>query len=164
MARELQEAPRSHRLIQLGAVVLATSAAALAFGRVFAGRATAGKLLLVGLVSIAVATLFERRSPLLLSSTVRTNNAVLDVDLTNPDIQHGETLVLAKDTIHITRMKFLWNAACYELLVARNFGEQTHTLRMDFDFDADFLHEIGRERFPFNILQDGCDSDFFIVS
>ena len=40
----------------------------------------------------------ERRSPLLLSSTVRTNNAVLDVDLTNPDIQHGETLVLAKDT------------------------------------------------------------------
>src|SRR4026208_2345908 len=28
----------------------------------------------------------ERRSPLLLSSTVRTNNAVLDVDLTNPDI------------------------------------------------------------------------------
>jgi len=80
----------------------------------------------------------ERRSPLLLSSTVRTNNAVLDVDLTNPDIQHGETLVLAKDTIHITRMKFLWNAACYELLVARNFGEQSHTLRIDFDFDADF--------------------------
>jgi glycogen debranching enzyme len=80
----------------------------------------------------------ERRSPLLLSSTVRTNNAVLDVDLTNPDIQHGETLVLAKDTIHLTRMKFLWNAACYELLIARNFGEQTHTLRIDFDFDADF--------------------------
>ena len=80
----------------------------------------------------------ERRSPLLLSSTVRTNNAVLDVDLTNPDIQVGETLVLAKDTIHVTRMKFLWNAACYEMLLARNFGEQTHTLRVDFDFDADF--------------------------
>src|SRR5678810_601120 len=28
----------------------------------------------------------EQRSPLLLSSTVRTNNAALDVDLTNPDI------------------------------------------------------------------------------
>ena len=35
-------------------------------------------------------------------------------------------------------MKFLWNAACYELLLARNFGEQAHTLRIDFDFDADF--------------------------
>src|SRR6187549_2497340 len=49
----------------------------------------------------------ERRSPLLLSSTVRTNNAVLDVDVTKPDIKHGDLLGLPKDTIHITRMKFL---------------------------------------------------------
>src|SRR5690606_25995391 len=73
-----------------------------------------------------------------LSSTVRTNNAVLDVDLTNPDVQHGETLVLAKDTIHLTRMKFLWNAACYELLLLRNFGEESRRLRLDVHFDADF--------------------------
>jgi len=65
MARELQEAPRSHRLIQLGAVVLVTSAAAIAFGRVFTGRATTGKLVLVGLISIGLAAAFERRSPLL---------------------------------------------------------------------------------------------------
>jgi glycogen debranching enzyme len=80
----------------------------------------------------------EQRSPLLLSSTVRTNNAVLDVDLTNPDVQHGETLLLAKDTIHLTRMKFLWNAACYELLLLRNFGEEPRQVRIDLDFDADF--------------------------
>jgi glycogen debranching enzyme len=80
----------------------------------------------------------EGRSPLLLSSTVRTNNAVLDVDLTNPDIQHGETLILQKDTIHLARMKFLWNAACYEILMFRNFGEQTQRLLVGFDFDADF--------------------------
>ncbi len=80
----------------------------------------------------------EQRSPLLLSSTVRTNNAVLDVDLTNPDIQQGETLVLAKDTVHLSRMKFLWNATCYELLVLRNFGAETCRLRLAFDFDADF--------------------------
>lgn len=80
----------------------------------------------------------EQRSPLLLSSTVRTNNAALDVDLTNPDIQRGDRLVLAKDTIHLTRMKFLWNASCYELLAMRNFGEEPLRLRIDFDFDADF--------------------------
>src|SRR5688500_1221460 len=80
----------------------------------------------------------EQRSPLLLCSTVRTNNAVLDVDLTNPDIQHGDTLVLAKDTIHLTRMKFLWNGACYELLSMRNFGGESRRLRVDFEFDADF--------------------------
>jgi transglutaminase-like putative cysteine protease len=65
MARELQEAPRSHRLIQVGAVVLASSAAAIAFGRVFAGRATTWKLVLVALLSIGLAAAFERRSPLL---------------------------------------------------------------------------------------------------
>jgi glycogen debranching enzyme len=80
----------------------------------------------------------EGRSPLLLSSTVRTNNAVLDVDLTNPDILHGDTLVLSKDTIHVARMKFLWNGGCYEILSFRNFGEQTQNLRIGFDFDADF--------------------------
>jgi glycogen debranching enzyme len=102
----------------------------------------------------------ERRSPLLLSSTVRTNNAVLDVDLTNPDIQHGDTLVLAKDTIHLARMKFLWNGACYELLLARNFGEQAHTLRVEFDFDADFAdlfevrgyHRRGRGKVTASVL------------
>src|SRR5687768_7099736 len=80
----------------------------------------------------------EQRSPLLLSSTVRTNNAVLDVDLTNPDVQHGDVLLLPKDTVHLTRMKFLWNATCYELLLLRNFGEETRRVRIDFDFDADF--------------------------
>jgi glycogen debranching enzyme len=80
----------------------------------------------------------ERYSPLLLSSTVRTNNAVLDVDLTNPDIRRGDTVVLAKDTVHFTRAKFLWNGACYETLTFRNFGEFALNLRVDFDFDADF--------------------------
>jgi glycogen debranching enzyme len=80
----------------------------------------------------------EKRSPLLLSSTVRTNNAVLDVDLTNPDIQRGDRVVLPKDTIHFTRAKFLWNGACYETLTFRNFGEEPLNIRVDFDFDADF--------------------------
>ncbi len=80
----------------------------------------------------------EKRSPLLLCSTVRTNNAVLDVDLTNPDIKRGEVLELAKDTVHLTRTKFVWNGGCYETLKLRNFGERTLLLSIDFDFDADF--------------------------
>src|SRR5690349_20047379 len=80
----------------------------------------------------------EQRSPLLLCSTVRTNNAVLDVDLTNPDLHHQDAIVLAKDTVHITRTKFLWNGGCYETVMLRNFGSEPLTLRIDFDFDADF--------------------------
>jgi glycogen debranching enzyme len=80
----------------------------------------------------------EQRSPLLLCSTVRTNNAVLDVDLTNPDIYQGESLWLAKDTVHFTRTKFLWNGACYETVTFRNFGAEARRFRVDFAFDADF--------------------------
>jgi len=80
----------------------------------------------------------ESVKPLLLSSTVQGNNAALDVDLTNPDIAAGGALVLPKDTIQITRVKFLWNASCYELLAVRNFGEQRRRVRIGFEFDADF--------------------------
>jgi len=80
----------------------------------------------------------ESRSPLLLCSTVRTNNAVLDVDLTNPDVKHGDVLGLPKDTVHFTRTKFLWNGGCYETVTFRNFGDTTLLLRVDLHFDADF--------------------------
>ena len=80
----------------------------------------------------------EQRSPLLLCSTVHANNAMLEVDLTNPDVKHGDALLLAKDTVHFTRTKFLWNGGCYETLRFRNFGAETLRLRVDLVFDADF--------------------------
>ncbi|HET7130932.1 MAG TPA: glycogen debranching N-terminal domain-containing protein, partial [Gammaproteobacteria bacterium] len=81
----------------------------------------------------------DERTPLLLSSNVQNNNAVLDVDLTNPDLARGDKIELPKDTVHIGRTKFLWNAACYEVLTARNFGECSHRIRIAFEFDADFV-------------------------
>ena len=49
----------------------------------------------------------EGHRPLMLSSTVQTDNVTLDVDLTNPDIFGGGELALAKDTFHVARAKFL---------------------------------------------------------
>jgi glycogen debranching enzyme len=80
----------------------------------------------------------EGHAPLLLSSTVQSNNAVLDVELTNPDLGEAGALRLAKDTIHVSRMKFLWNAACYEMLGVRNFGERRERVQLTLEFDADF--------------------------
>jgi glycogen debranching enzyme len=90
-------------------------------------------------------------TPLLLSSTVQSNNAVLDVDLTNPDITEGEHVVLAKDTIHVSRMKFLWNAACYDVIAVRNFGDRPERVTIALEFDADFadlfeVRGVARER------------------
>jgi glycogen debranching enzyme len=80
----------------------------------------------------------EGRRPLLLSSTVQNNNAVLNVDLTNPDVFEEERLLLPKDTLHIGRAKLLWDAGCYELLSLRNFGTEPRQFRLSLDFDADF--------------------------
>ena len=49
---------------------------------------------------------------LLLGSNVRDDNALLTVDLTNPDIYFEQKLVLPKDTLHIIRTIFLWNNTC----------------------------------------------------
>src|SRR6516162_10134844 len=43
------------------------------------------------------------RHPLLLSSTIREDNALLTVDLTNADISANDRLVLPRDTLHLMR-------------------------------------------------------------
>jgi len=65
MAHEQEEAPRSHRLLAVGAVAFLALATALAFGRVFRGQAPTLKLMAAALASLAVAALLERRSPVL---------------------------------------------------------------------------------------------------
>jgi glycogen debranching enzyme len=81
---------------------------------------------------------FNGLSPLLLSSTVQDNNALLSVDLTNPDIFDGERLLLAKDVIHLLRTKFIWQGRCFERLRIQNYGAETHSFTLTYNFAADF--------------------------
>jgi glycogen debranching enzyme len=77
--------------------------------------------------------------PLLLSSTLRDDNATLICDLTNPDIYDGAAhLSLRHDLIHVQRSRFLWNATCFERLVVRNFDERPRRLAIEIAFEADF--------------------------
>jgi glycogen debranching enzyme len=78
------------------------------------------------------------RLPLMLSSIVQPDNAILNVDLTNPDLFVGEKVVLAKDSFHISRTKFLWNAGCHELFIITNFATHAERLRVALDFGCDF--------------------------
>jgi glycogen debranching enzyme len=109
----------------------------------------------------------ENHRPLLLSSTVLDNNAVLSVDLTNPDIYEHGRLRLARDTLHIVRSKFLWEGACYERCHVRNFGDQPQAVELSFVFAADFvdLFEVrGYQRVKRgkqNAIVDGPDSVLF---
>ena len=76
--------------------------------------------------------------PLLLGSNLRDDNAVLSIDLTNPDIYFDQHLVLEKDTLHIGRTVFLWRDTAYQRFAMRNHGARSVELVMSFTFDGDF--------------------------
>ena len=75
--------------------------------------------------------------PLLLSSNVKTENEILSVDLTNPDMDTEEG-VIPKGNIHIARSKFLQNGSLHELIILTNYGVEPYTLEMSFSFHGDF--------------------------
>jgi len=76
--------------------------------------------------------------PMLLSSTLRDDNAVLTCDLANPDLFDGGRLVLERDLIHVRRSIFLWNGACFQRFAVRNFSDRRRRLRVELRFAADF--------------------------
>ena len=76
--------------------------------------------------------------PLLLSSTIRDDNAALAVDLMNPDIALRDGRLIQRGTIHVFRAICLWNAACHERLVVHNYGPEPVEISLALDFGADF--------------------------
>jgi glycogen debranching enzyme len=79
--------------------------------------------------------------PLLLSSTVKSDNAQLVVDLTNPDIYLDDQMMITRGALHIFRCKFLWMGVCYERLRILNYGLVRLEISFSFRFEADF-HDI----------------------
>jgi glycogen debranching enzyme len=89
--------------------------------------------------------------PLFLSSTIRDDNALLAVDLANPDVAVGGEIVLPANTYHLFRSQFLWKGACYERFRLHSYALQPVHLELRMLFDADFadifeVRGIPRER------------------
>src|SRR5215211_3802718 len=57
-----------------------------------------------------------RDEPQFLSSTVRHDNALLAVDLTNVDIRDGDHVAVPRGTLHLSRSVFLRPGVCYQRL------------------------------------------------
>jgi glycogen debranching enzyme len=80
----------------------------------------------------------NQKQPLLLSSTIREDNAFLSVDLTNVDTNlngHGE---LPRGTVHMFRLQFLRGATCYQYVRLLNYGLEPVKVSLLLQFDADF--------------------------
>ena len=76
--------------------------------------------------------------PLLLSSTLKENNVVLNVDLTNPDITHEGQVEVPRGALHLSRTRFLWQGLCFERLRVHNYSLVSIPVRLSFLVDADF--------------------------
>jgi glycogen debranching enzyme len=77
----------------------------------------------------------NKRRPLLLSSSIKSDNEVLSVDLTNPDLPDCN---MKENNIHIARRQFIRNGVYHEAIHLTNFGEQDCTVELSISFDADF--------------------------
>jgi glycogen debranching enzyme len=81
----------------------------------------------------------EGKRPLLLSSTLRDDNATLTCDLTNPDLHDAAgALILEHDLIHVRRSRYLWKDGCYERLTLRCFDPERRRVRLGLTYSADF--------------------------
>ncbi|NOG73428.1 amylo-alpha-1,6-glucosidase [Roseicella sp. DB1501] len=89
------------------------------------------------------------KPPLLLSSAVSDDGAMLTCDLTNPDLPGlpGQPSI-EKDLLHLRRSIFLRNGYCYERITLRNHAAQPLRLELAIRVASDFadLFEVRGER------------------
>jgi glycogen debranching enzyme len=100
--------------------------------------------------------------PILLSSTIRDDNVLFAVDLTNPDVNSDGKVILHRGSLHIYRSKFLRQGVCYERLSVRNYGLAAVNTSLSLLFDSDFadIFEVRGQRRDFRgqRLDDFIDS------
>jgi glycogen debranching enzyme len=80
----------------------------------------------------------NQKQPLLLSSTIREDNAFLSVDVTNVDTTMNGDADLARGTVHLFRLEFLREATCYQNFRLLNYGLLPVKVLLTVQFDADF--------------------------
>jgi glycogen debranching enzyme len=78
------------------------------------------------------------RRPLLLNSTLRDDNGLLKVDLTNTDLELPDVGFVKKGTICLHREKLLLDARCVETFSFHNYGPRDITFDASIKFAADF--------------------------
>ena len=77
--------------------------------------------------------------PLLLSANPGDDNALLTVDLANPDMPEADGRTLRRELIYINRRQFVWQDAYNELVLVRNFDVEPHVVTLTLQFAADFV-------------------------
>lgn len=84
-----------------------------------------------------VLVLWDAR-PLLLSSTVKSDNFSFVADMANVDVTDGQNIVVHRGTLHIVRSRFLWRDVAHEELRIVNYGLAPLRVPIRIAFAADY--------------------------
>lgn len=76
--------------------------------------------------------------PLLLSSSIRPDNALFSADLANVDLVRDGEVIVPRGSLHVARAKFLWRGVVYEQFRLSNYGLAEIDIPFRLDFSADF--------------------------
>ena len=76
--------------------------------------------------------------PLLLSSTVATNNFIFTADIANLDVSREGSVAIHRGVLHLVRSRFLWRDSCFEKLMFANHGLDNLEIPISVEYDADF--------------------------
>lgn len=76
--------------------------------------------------------------PLLLSSTVATNNFLFTADLANLDVFREGSMAINRGVLHLVRSRLLWRECCFERLHFVNHALGDLPIPLSIRFDADY--------------------------
>ncbi len=86
---------------------------------------------------------------MMLSASVKKDNALVTVDLTNSDLMLDGQRRVPRGTLHLSRTRFLWQGTWHERIRVHNYGTTklpiSITIELDTDF-ADLFEARGRKR------------------
>jgi glycogen debranching enzyme len=82
---------------------------------------------------------FGEQPPLLLGAAVRSDNAAIAVNLTNPDLTDGTAIVVPRGTLHLSHTLVLSAGVLHHRLRVRNHALSAVAVVLDVGFDADFV-------------------------
>lgn len=85
-----------------------------------------------------LALLLWQARPLLLSSTIKSDNFVFTADLANVDVSENQQVVVPRGTLHIVRSRFLWQGLCHEEFKISNYGLARIDIPLSVAIGADF--------------------------
>lgn len=76
--------------------------------------------------------------PMLLSSTVKEDNALLAVDMTNPDLYRDGRIAVPRGSVHVFRSRYLWKGVGYERFRISNYSLTSVVINVSLRFESDF--------------------------